>query len=206
MTARSIPVFLLICAISALAYLDVILQPEADVGKDSYTYRGHGNFGDSSELYLEYEVLRPYLEFVELEDYIGEGLTLLSTKLEIFVYESPHEPSNMPSPMLIAPAAEDWEEMEITWDNQPDPLSEYEMEAWTSDIIEEHWETFYVTEIVAVWLDETIPNYGFVMYDYLGEPLCFASSDASSRRPKLTLTLNSPAVEEASWGAIKAGF
>ncbi|OGD74501.1 MAG: hypothetical protein A2Y64_06245 [Candidatus Coatesbacteria bacterium RBG_13_66_14] len=208
MNLRALPLLLLATTLSALATFEVVLQPDADVGKDSYTLWGQGNFGNRYNLFVSESDGRTYLEFVELDDYSGEGLTLVSAELGVYVFGIVHDRPNSRGGLLIAPADEAWEEMTITWSNQPDPLYQYELEGSVDDDSpSDHWDYLDVTGIVALWLDETIPNHGFVIYNHQGIfDVEFTSSDAVGYWPKLTLTLDNPAVEEASWGAIKAGF
>jgi hypothetical protein len=105
---------------------------------------------------------------------------------------------------------DDWNEATVIWNNRP---------AWGSSsygyITTDYatgWWSFDVTSLVEDWLDGVYPNYGVCITHPGGgcSPPRVCASEYSpvdpTLCPKLTIAYTETAVDEVSWGQIKAEF
>lgn len=97
-----------------------------------------------------------------------------------------------------------WDEMTVTHNTMPGSYTEPET-LYSAPMVGS-WLVLDVTDYVDYWLAGTRNNYGFMIVswsmDYGGYYI--NSRESSSNKPKLILDYSGAAVEEASWGAIKA--
>jgi hypothetical protein len=104
----------------------------------------------------------------------------------------------------------DWNEETVLWGSRP---------AWGTSaygyIVTDYsigWWSFDVTDLVQDWLDGVYPNYGVSITHPGGgcSPPRVCASEYSqvdlSLCPKLTIVYTETAVDDASWGQIKACF
>lgn len=106
------------------------------------------------------------------------------------------------------PVDAQWEEMDITWNNQPGIIEAYADEH-TYDVPEygeEVWGVFDITTIVQAWLDGTIAQNGLRLYDGYMQAILSESSYHSWRCPKIILEVSDAAVTEVTFGQIKAMY
>jgi hypothetical protein len=99
-----------------------------------------------------------------------------------------------------------WEEMEITWNNQPGIIEAY-ADDHTYEVPEygeEVWGVFDITTIVQAWLDGTIAQNGFRLYDSSIGAISSDTNIYTWQRPNLILELSGNAIIETSFGIIKA--
>ncbi|MBD3400568.1 MAG: DNRLRE domain-containing protein [Candidatus Coatesbacteria bacterium] len=193
------------------ASFEVTLQPDDDEGNDSWTAMSwpDWNDGDNTDFYVSDSVEDPwyaFIEFRELDDYVGQGHTVLSAELWLTVFE--WVSLNYESQIWIAPVDADWEEMTITWNNQPGIYETYAVERSFEEpeYGEEYFVSFDVQDIVQAWLNEDIPQYGIRLYDGYMQAISSDSGYYVYRRPKLIFTLSGTNVINTSHGQIKALF
>lgn len=91
---------------------------------------------------------------------------------------------------------QDWDELGVTWNNQPNYDPATESGAQTYDGTTVGWRTFTITNIVAAWVNGTKPNYGVMLKatneNAFGGSSYIASENTSypQNRPKLVITYN----------------
>ena len=200
-----------------LASFEVTLQPDDDEGNDSFvTEQGAtGNYGDLTWLAVqdaEYDHWYAFIEFRELDHYVGRGYTVLSAELWLTLFNDWKNTALIQTRPLsedeiwIAPVDAAWEEMEITWNNQPGIIEAYAVERSFEEpeYGEEYFVSFDVQDIVQAWLNEDIPQYGIRLYDGYMHAISSESTYHSWRCPKLIFELSGTAVIETSFGQIKA--
>jgi len=107
---------------------------------------------------------------------------------------------------MLHGVTESWNETSVNWNNKPSKDGGYT--DYLSTDGSTGWWAFDATTLIADWADGSRDNYGMTIVSPAGCTLStIYSSDNSNTtlRPKLTVdyTVNS-AVEEATWGQIKA--
>jgi hypothetical protein len=176
----------------------LVLQPGPD-GKDAGVCSLFGwnsmNFG-GDEWYNAIGLVSNAAAFIEFDlSEIPEGSTVNSATITLWA-------EYRESQVYFRPVAAEWDEMTITWDNQPStsvPEISYPVSTCTSGCSVE----FDITGIVRYWLEN--PNYGLkVVADSPNLGWMMASSDNLTKpKPTLTVEYSLVAVDESSWGAIK---
>ncbi len=101
---------------------------------------------------------------------------------------------------------ESWGETSVNWNNRPAKEGGYTDYIQTDAAI--GWWEYDITGPVTDWVDGTAENYGLAITSPAGctLPTVYSSDNSdAAHRPKITIeyTVNS-AVEEATWGQIKA--
>jgi|GEM_PF-618883 len=205
--------FIVVATSSATPH-ELLFQPGPEVGKDalvdSWPDYCDTNFGDSDALYIFATTLRlrwSYVEFAELEPYVGSGYECLNATLSLYWVEG----NPGPAPWLcVYRAAGPWEEDTITWNNQPGctgdpcvyPGPPPEEVGWV--------DIDCVTEFVDGWFSGEYGHYGFVIRlvdENHGYGSKFWSSDnVRTDKPKLYVKYQCTAVEPASLGGVKAVY
>jgi len=204
-------VVVLLSASLVAAEETIVLQP-GEEGKDAYVSENYSenNFGGSMNLELAtasgHLVMATYIEF-DLSA-VPAGAQISSAELEFFCTSNLYDkPSGMN--IILDLVTEGWDEMTITWDNQPASSDAVRVvyPEWPPD--EDWWPPVEVTEFVEAWCGGSHPNHGF--YIYLDPPSTdivnirsFSSDGGGNEEPKLTITYSGSKIEPASWGAIKA--
>ncbi len=207
---RTITLLLLALVLVAGA-ATVTFQPDPTLGKDASVFDDNpdSNYGDSTTLVWGYgsNVSRGYIEFVELNGPQYQGATVTSAILSLYVYAMNGDTSNA---FWVTPCYSSWNESTITWNNRPAGTSPSYFCNYPSG---NGWIDMDITAIVQQWLDGTKPHYGMYMTnhttshdnDYLNTRSSDYTAD-STLRPKLVLEYYGAAIEEATWGQIKATF
>ncbi len=119
-----------------LASFEVTLQPDDDEGNDSLTtiYGPDENYGDVTWFRVSGNDVYAFIEFRELDDYVGQGYTVLSAELWLTLFNNWKDSALIQTRPLseeeiwIAPVDAAWEEMTITWNNQPGIYETYAVE------------------------------------------------------------------------------
>jgi hypothetical protein len=197
---------LLLALVSFVIAETVTFPPDATVGKDAMVTYDHPNtnYGSSNTLNvgeLDYNNHASYIEFTELNDYQYDGATVNQASLHIYGIWMDGS-----GQYRIGPCDAPWEEDTITWNTRVGVYTaisvDYPPEA--------DWVIYDVTAWVQNWLDGTWDNNGFSIFDNSGRDqwAAFSSSDGGtdSHYPKLVLDYSGAAVEETTWGEIKASF
>lgn len=201
---RTLTVLLLVLVLVAGAET-VTFQPDATVGKDAKVCDAfpNVNYGGSNTLdvgELDYNHYASYIEFTELNDYQYNGATV--NQASFHIYGIWMDGSGQ---YRIGPCDAPWEEDTITWNTKVGVYT-----AISVDYPSEAGEVIYdVTAWVQNWLDGTWDNNGFSIFDNSGydQWVAFGSSDGGwAECPKLILDYSGAAVEETTWGEIKASF
>jgi hypothetical protein len=99
-------------AVVGLASFEVTLQPDDDEGNDSYcnTEFPDANYGDLTWIEITGDFGYAFIEFRELDKYVGRGYTVLSAELWLTLFNN-------------------WKDAALT---QPKPL--YEDEIWIAPV------------------------------------------------------------------------
>jgi hypothetical protein len=193
-----------------LASFEVTLQPDDDEGNDSYcnTEFPDANYGDLTWIEITGDFGYAFIEFCELDNYVGRGYTVLSAELWLTVYKELifNYERNYESQIWIAPVDAAWVEMDITWNNQPGIYETYAVERSFEEPEpgEEYFVSFDVQDIVQTWLNEDIHQFGFRLYDGYLKAIASDVMVYRWRRPKLIITLSGSGVQQCSFGWIKA--
>ncbi len=205
---RTITLILLALVLVAGA-TTVTFQPDATVGKDAFTtsVAKDSNFGDQHILMLgraDGVFMYTFIEFTELNDPQYQGATVNSAHLKLRV-DIIGSGTSSTDQYEIGPCSTAWVEDTITWNNQPSVHESVTLN-YTTDF---GWVSIDVTSWVQKWLDGTWDNYGFSLFDEDGnyEENHSYSSDFPHVlvfRPRLVMEYSDSAIEEATWGQIKA--
>jgi len=207
---RTITLLLLALVLVAGA-TTVTFQPDPTLGKDalvSLNYPDH-NYGDNVGLLWGYGSgqWETYIEFLGLNDTQYQGATVTSAILSLYVYSMSGGTSDS---FWVTPCATSWNENTITWNDRPSGTGGSWLFTYPADA---GWINIDITTIVREWLDGTRSNYGMYFinhhYSHDNDYLNTRSSDYaddSTLRPKLVMEYYGAAVEEATWGQLKAGI
>jgi hypothetical protein len=202
-------VLTLAIAVSASA---VILQPGPDVGKDTYISSSapNVNYGDLWFMYVGDSggtVLQTLIQFVEVDDYIGDTIDTATLSL-YFIADEGSAPGVT---LYMAKITEDWIESGeggVTWNTVPDYEATFYTYDYPTATYPGAWVDFDVTDIVSDWLDGSSDNYGLILYtDDNRNHNGYADTCEYSEpnyRPKLEFF--NTTVESSSLGGIKAAF
>ena len=202
-----------------LASFEVTLQPDDDEGNDAHCNYEYPDFcyGDRTHFEvlgsIDYPIVA-FIEFRELDHYVGRGYTVLSAELWLSLFNNWKNSALIQTRPLseeeiwIAPVDAAWEEMTITWNNQPGIIEAYAEEHTyeAPEYGEEVWGVFDITTIVQAWLDEDITQNGLRLYEGYMQAV---SSDVMIyrwQRPKFIIILSGSGVQQCSFGWIKAQF
>ena len=190
--------------VSGISHSDILVLQPGTEGKDAGVNGltgGSTNYGDS-EWFNGIGLVSYYAAFIEFDlSSIPVGSTINSAIITLWA-------RYFDGQIYFRPVISAWDEMSITWDNQPAtllpeisyPISRglpdgpcYWGCAWDFDI----------TSIVQYWVDNS--NFGLkVVSDTPPTGALMASSDnLTYPRPKLTVEHSALATEQTSWGTIK---
>ncbi len=205
-------VALLLILIAAVALAEIVeLQPGLIKGKDAFCWElfPNNNYGVSYllKVYTSDSPNQAFTSFIEFDDlmyyhdrYVNEATLFLYTQ------------AMLGSGGEIEFGASDafWDEDVINWLNMPD-IHPDTLDSTGYPSVSGEWWSVDVTEIVQGWLDNTLANHGFKLFDEdTGErSVTFYASEYQvdeTLRPKLVLDLSGEGVEEVSFGWIKAMF
>jgi len=203
---RTLTVLLL--ALVLVAGADIVtFQPDAAVGKDSWvnSYYPDTTFGEDNLLIWgsgDGFMVATYIEFVELYGSEYQGAAVNSASLNLYLRDVDGTGN-----FEVGACDESWNEDTITWNTKVGVIESFEV-----DYPENGYEWFFldVTDHVQNWLDGSWSNYGFCLYGYFDQASAGAYSsdytDDPTLRPKLVLDYSGAAVEETTWGEIKASL
>jgi hypothetical protein len=189
----------------------VTFQPDATVGKDASVFDNNpdSNYGHNPTFVWGYgsNVSYGYIEFIELSDPQYQGTTVTSAILSLYVYNMGGDSSNA---FWGSACDSPWSESAITWNDRPSAAGPSYLYSYPSGT---GWMAIDITGIVQGWLNGTRPHYGMYFTnhttshdnDYLNTRSSDYTAD-STLRPKLVLEYYGAAIEEATWGEIKATF
>ena len=152
-------------------------------GSDGYIYFGRTDYGHTYRALLKFDVSS-----------IPSNAIVIDASLSLYLYGSLDNVTNTFAAYNIT---QNWDELSVTWDTQPnyDPATESGVQTYDRII---GWRTFTITNIVAAWVNGTKPNYGVMLKatneGAFGAFGYVASENTSSpqNRPKLTITYNLP--------------
>ena len=194
--------------ISGISYSDsIVLQPGPE-GKDASVINFIGlsgtNYG-SSDIFMGIGFISTGAAFIEFDlSSLPEGATIISATITLHAEYRDGQ-------IYFRPVISPWDEMSVTWDNQPGtllPEISYPISRGEPDgpcYMGCAWE-FDITSIVQYWSDNS--NFGiWVAADTPGFGWWMASSDnLTYAKPKLTVEYSTLGVEQVSWGAIKGYY
>jgi hypothetical protein len=200
---------LLLVLIAAFAWAEeIILQPGLTKGKDAFCWEQFptSNYGVSYllKIYTSDSPSQGFVSFIEFDDlmYYHDRYVNMAT---LCLYTQAVAGSG---DVQFGASDAFWDEDRVTWQNMPDIHPDTLGTVAYPTINEEWWEVD-VTEIVRGWLDNTLANHGFKLFDEgTGERgATFYASEYmvdEMLRPKLVLELSEENVEEVSFGRVKA--
>jgi len=202
--------FYLLIAVSAVNAAIDTLQPDADLGKDTFVYEGMptGNFGDSEFMSVASSSIghttASYFKFIELVNYFGTTISQATLELYVTTYENPG------SYLTYGMIDDAWDEYDIEWGNQPWFITGTEVQETYPTGVDTWW-SVDVTDTVLDWANGTYYHRGFVIFDEgdSDHAVRFATSDNpdSARWPKLILDYTGNiGVDSVSLGELKAVF
>ncbi len=190
-----------------LANADVaVFQPDGELGKDAYTSEALPglNTGDSDTLACGFFAggqHAVFIEFVELDDPHYENATVHSAYLALGVIGH-----GAGGTLRLGACTTFWDEGIIDWDNMPALV-------WERDVdypVGTGWVNYDVTDIVQAWLDGTLDQHGFCLFD-TGITNWFTawSSDTPTHpdmRPQLVMSYSGAPLDQSTWGGLKGAF
>lgn len=139
---------------------------ELPIDKDAYiaSERPQENFGDG-DLFLGYNLTgednfgaERILIYSDVLRYIPAGAQINEAQLKLrLIFSSPDDDDPMPT--VLRRLASPWEEMAVTWNSEPSwtPIDDVTYVGSSND---PGWYQWDVTDLVAAWMDETVPNNG----------------------------------------------
>jgi hypothetical protein len=191
--------------VSGISYSDsIVLQPGPE-GKDAGVTSSFGWSGDnfgSSDMFIGIGLISTSAAFIEFDlSTLPEGAVINSATITLWA-------KYIDGQIYFKPVISAWDEMSITWDNQPGtllPEISYPISRGEPDgpcYMGCAWE-FDITSIVQYWIDNS--NFGiWVAADTPGFGWLMISSDnLTYPTPKLTVEYSTLAAEQTSWGTIK---
>ena len=204
---KALAIFLTLVLAAGTAFgASLVLQPGSE-GKDSMVYlQGPTrNYGTYSQLMVNYGTGRTVRGIVEFEGLkvITKGSTVNSAVIELY------SRANSPRDYFgIYRVTASWQEMVITWSNQPAHYATAYAKVQVPSSGLYKWD---VKKLVDEWVQGTYPNYGFILKrdnEGGGSWPYFCSSDhaTSTWRPKITVDYTPTAIAPASVGKVKALF
>lgn len=184
----------------------LVLQPGSE-GKDATMAALQPTTNRGSWLYLIVN-WSPRQECRAVVEFTGLSAIAKSTinSAELDMYNSS---GNNPNEMFgIYRVTASWQEMTVTWSNQPAHFATSYANTRINGIGHYKWD---IKNLVQEWVSETYPNYGFMLkcanpavnpWPYID------SSDHATAdwRPKLTVDYTASAVAPTSFGKVKALF
>lgn len=197
--------------ISAAFADEIVVQPNATIGKDTWVGANEptSNHGSQSALYFggyNGSEFRLYIEFDESD--LGPANSVEDARIDLYMFSQNGFIYGYNYGVYRVDAA--WSETGLTWNNQPACAAE------ASYVISgDDWQAGYgqwqsiedLADLVKFWIDNPTENYGVVIKPvagFYGYPQ-FWSSDYSTAgsRPKLVVTTASVTAETSTWGGVK---
>lgn len=139
------------------------LQPGSE-GKDAFVSTGisDDNTGDSNYLLVGYNLFdnRTYLQFDLDPNPIPAGAVITDARIKLYQDAMFFQSKTFNG--AIYPVTSQWEEDEITWNNQPNSSSTFVTFPTLYDTTGT-WVTCHIEDFVKGWLDGSITNYGLLI-------------------------------------------
>ena len=209
---KCVSAIILIAVVPTMIYTDtVFFQPGDDIGKDAYVRElmpPQDQYGDRPYIYvgvMNCEHYISYLQFVELDDYLGNidliraTLTLRGVLNNTYIL------------CYIDCADDEWSESSIRWFNRPEWNDDDEIYSEFMSPGSQDFVDVDVTDIVSSWNEGELDHYGFVIYSEDSSSYLVAAFAASEyynyhpeHRPKLTIEFYYTDIEPTSLGEIKS--
>ncbi len=109
------------------------------------------------------KVLRALVRF-DIASYLPPGTTVHAATLRMKEAGSGFcDEAGIASPFTIHPLGDDWSEMDVTWNDQPESGSV--LGSWSIPIIEDvgSWYELDITSLARDWINGTAPEYGLII-------------------------------------------
>jgi len=203
---RTLTVLLLALVLVAGAET-VTFQPDAAVGKDTWIYSSEPdtNYGVLPHTYWGHtddDIVITYIEFTELDESEYQGAAVNNAFLSLYLWSVTGT-----GDFEVGACEASWNEDTITWNTYVGIVESFS-QPFPAD---GGWITIEVTDYVQNWLDGTWDNYGFCLYNSVSLNVHTTAptsdyTDDPTLRPKLILDYSGAAIEEATWGEIKASL
>jgi hypothetical protein len=203
---NKVAVFLTFLLVVGTAFgVELVLQPGSE-GKDAMLnrYSGTTNYGTYTQLMVNYGSGRAVRGIVEFEGLsaIPKGSTVNSAEIELYSW------ANSPNDYFgIYRVTEAWQEMTVTWSNQPAHYATAYAKILVPSSGTYKWD---VKTLVAEWVAETYTNYGFILKrdneENASWPYFCSSDHATYAHPKITVDYTPSAVAPTSVGKVRALF
>jgi len=179
----------------------VILQPGPDIGQDTYadSRSPDNNFSDDQIMCVFPTYARSFLQFTQLNGYIGYQVTLATLVLSLDGTEW--------GTRWFCRVLEPWEEDTVTWNNQP-AYSYTDYLEFTEEQEAKGDHHYDVTSVVNKWLSGQWDNYGWeIGTGYADMIITTSNFSIADNRPELILggpNLPPLSVQPTSLGKIKS--
>ena len=157
---------LLVALAGGAAGETVIIQPDVATGRDTFVVasfpgtamEGWGVLWVEAEGGPDETHAHTYIAFDALDAHLGR--TVAAAELHLYV-------KNLEGGGTFTLGAVDgeWTESELCWNNRPGTYERSRKPLPYPDEMDA-WHNIDVTDYVQAWLDGTIPNHGFCLYDY----------------------------------------
>ncbi|UCH78669.1 MAG: DNRLRE domain-containing protein [Candidatus Coatesbacteria bacterium] len=205
---KSLVMLLAVALVGSAFAAEIVLQPDPGTGKDAMLNASSPstNYGTYTRLMVNYgtgRTVRGIVEFTGIST-IPANSTVNSAKLELW-----KQYTNNPNDQFgIYRVTASWQEMVVTWANQP----AHNSTAYVKTLVQGgKWYEWDVKTLVQEWVNRTYPNYGFKLIrdnESGGAWPYFVSSDyaTATYRPKLTVNYTPSGVAPTSMGKLKALF
>jgi hypothetical protein len=191
------------CEDSELKYDSIILQPDANQGKDAFLFDMHPeqNFGISHDFAAMAwtntgipVTVRGLIEF-DLSE-IPSNATIDSAYLSLYSYDSPsngsHSSLSGTNASILLRIIDDWSESTVTWNNQPSTTNKNIVFLQEPNESIQHYLNINVTSLIRDATSDTITTFGLMIRlveEEYYRRMVFASSDNenSELHPFLTI-------------------
>jgi len=195
-------IFAMVLLAGSVFGASLVLQPGAAAGKDSHIRQGgpNENRGTYDQLTVNWSPAEPNRGIVEFDLAVLNGATINSAYIDL--YNRLNSPNDY---FGIYRVAESWEEMTVTWSNQPAHFATAYAEVNVRMVGSFR---FDVKTLVRQWANGTYVNYGFklIKRSETSDYPFFCSSDytTSAWRPKITVDYTPTGIAPTSMGKVKA--
>jgi hypothetical protein len=152
-------------------------SPATNRGNASFLSSFHNDFGDRAVPFLKFDLSS-----------IPKNSSINDATFQLFVNAAAGPD---PISLNILRVTEDWEENTIKWNNKPSAATASATAAITYMHVYQSWD---ITGLVQGWVNETYPNYGFLIY-YEGRPVSYSrtfDSREGATKPRLIVDFTPP--------------
>jgi len=207
----ALTLIVLLLPLSAAFADEIIVQPNATTGKDTWVGANQPTSNYGSDTWICFggysgSEFRLYLEFDESD--LGPANSVEDARIDLYMFSQNGFIDSYSYGVYRVEGS--WSESSLTWNNQPvcADVASYTISGndWQGDIGQ--WKSIDgLADLVRYWIENPTENYGIVIKPvagFYGYPMFWSSdSSSSSQRPKLVVTTVLVSVEPSTWGEVK---